>query len=106
MAIGDWMRLRSYRIARLWVEGYNRRWNTVWTVGWCISRAAVFGRAKVPKGYPYDLEAVMGEKSRVEDEMPEMSEAESDAKLEAMKAGLLKRMKGEGPAKDGGDGDA
>lgn len=85
--------MKSYRMARLWVEGFNRRSDTMYRVGYCVARAAIAGRCKAPKDWPYDLNVVTGGAMKADEEMPELSETETNERLAQMEAALRARMR-------------
>lgn len=92
MSISEWSKIKSLRMLRLWVDGFNRRSDTLYRVGYCVSRAAIAGRAKAPKDWPYDLNVVTGGAMKADEEMPELSEAEANERLAQMEAALRARM--------------
>jgi hypothetical protein len=93
LSISEWCRMKSYRMARLWVEGFNRRSDTMYRVGYCVARAAIAGRCKAPKDWPYDLNVVTGGAMKADEEMPELSETETNERLAQMEAALRARMR-------------
>ena len=92
LSIGEWCRMKSYRMARLWVEGFNRRSDTMYKVGYCVARAAIAGRCKAPKDWPYDLNKVTGGALKADEEMPELTDDETEKTLAKMKEALKARM--------------
>ena len=94
MSISEWARLKSYRMVRLWLAGFGKRNDAIYTIGYCISRSAIKPWCKdLSKDYPYPLRR---DDEPLED-APEMNEEEAQAKLEQMKAALLERMRAKHP---------
>lgn len=91
MPIGEWSRMKSLRLAHLWLDGYRKRHRSLYEVGWMTSRAAVAGRCKVPQDYPFDLGRMFDDGP--DEEMPAMSEEEEKKNLDTMKASLMARMR-------------
>ena len=120
MAVSEWARMKSLRMARLWMEGFRKRSIATYEMGWVVARAAVAGRCKVPEDYPFDLKGLLDE-DEPDEEMPAMSEEDAQKNLDAMRRSLMARMreraaengggettacgKGTEPAMHGGDGD-
>ena len=92
MAVSEWARMKSLRMARLWIEGFRKRSMATYEMGWVVARAAVAGRCKVPEDYPFDLKGLLGEEEP-DEEMPVMSEEEAQANLDAMRRSLMARMR-------------
>ena len=92
MAVSEWARMKSLRMARLWIEGFRKRSMAMYEMGWVVARAAVAGRCKVPEDYPFDLKGLLGEEEP-DEEMPVMSEEEAQANLDAMRRSLMARMR-------------
>ena len=92
MAVSEWARMKSLRMARLWIEGFRKRSMATYEMGWVVARAAVAGRCKVPEDYPFDLKGLLGEDDP-DEEMPVMSEEEAQANLDAMRRSLMARMR-------------
>ena len=90
MPISEWARIKSYRTIRLWIEGYRRRYNTLYMIGYVVSRAAIAGRCEAPNDYPYDLDKVLGTATS-DDEGMSTDEVKTD--LLRMKEAMLKRHK-------------
>lgn len=77
-------------MARLWVEGYNKRYDATYHIGYVIARSALKPYCKsLPKNYPYSISK---DDDTVIDEMPEMDEEQQQEKLDKMKAEMLARM--------------
>lgn len=89
MSIGEWARMKSYRLARLWLEGYYKRDEAIYHIGYVISRASLKPWCRdLPKDYPYRI------KSEEEmEEMPSMSDEETAKRLEEMKTAVIQRAK-------------
>ena len=100
MAVSEWARMKSLRMARLWMEGFRKRSMAMYEMGWVVARAAVAGRCKVPEDYPFDLKGLLGEEEP-DEEMPAMSEEEAQANLDAMRRSLMAKMR---ERADNGDG--
>ena len=92
MAVSEWARMKSLRMARLWIEGFRKRSMATYEMGWVVARAAVAGRCKVPEDYPFDLKGLLGEEEP-DEEMPVMSEEEAQANLDAMRRSLMAKMR-------------
>ena len=92
MAVSEWARMKSLRMARLWMEGFRKRSIATYEMGWVVARAAVAGRCKVPEDYPFDLKGLLGE-DEPDEEMPAMSEEDAQKNLDAMRRSLMARMR-------------
>ena len=100
MAVSEWARMKSLRMARLWMEGFRKRSIATYEMGWVVARAAVAGRCKVPEDYPFDLKGLLDE-DEPDEEMPAMSEEDAQKNLDAMRRSLMARMR-ERAAENGG----